>query len=146
MNKIKKLMFSVFPLSFIYCISCTKAKEVKENTSIANNLEVQTENIPSAADKLTSGWNVKYSTHIKPLIQAKCLTGGCHTTAGTATGYLTTYNEVILKVDTPMGNGALKKSILGYPGTPMPPSGSQKLTKSELLQFIYWLNNGAPNN
>lgn len=83
---------------------------------------------------------VKFSTHIQPIIQAKCLNLGCHGT-GYASGDLQVYAGVKVKVD----NGSLNDRLLVKKDMP-PPAAAVKLSDTELQQVKCWIEKGALNN
>jgi len=85
--------------------------------------------------------NVKYSTHIKPLIQNSCQ--GCH--SGTAPGGgidLATYAGVKAIADNGKFLGAISH-LGGY--NPMPKNGN-KLSDCQIHMVNIWINQGAPEN
>lgn len=81
--------------------------------------------------------NSSYSSDIKPIIAANCLSSGCHS-AGSANGDLTTYEGVKAKVD----NGSIDNRVIQQ--RTMPLSGS--LAMDDLKKIKCWLNSGASNN
>jgi hypothetical protein len=85
--------------------------------------------------------NVKYSTHIKPLIQTNCQ--GCHSGANPGGGLeLVTYEGVKAVAQ----NGKLVGSISHLPGyKPMPQNGN-KLSDCDIRKVQLWISNGTPNN
>ena len=85
--------------------------------------------------------NVKYSTHIKPLIQNSCQ--GCHSGSAPGGGIdLATYTGVKTVAD----NGKLIGSISHLTGySPMPKNGN-KLTDCQITMVNIWINQGAPEN
>ena len=85
--------------------------------------------------------NVKYSTHIKPIIQNTCQ--GCH--SGTAPGggiSLATYAGVKAIAD----NGKLFGSISHLTGYSAMPKNGNKLTDCQTTMVKLWINQGAPDN
>lgn len=85
--------------------------------------------------------NVKYSTHIKPIIQNACQ--GCH--SGTAPGggiNLATYAGVKAIADNGKFLGSISY-LTGYSG--MPKNGN-KLTDCQITMVKLWINQGAPEN
>lgn len=89
---------------------------------------------PGACDTIT------YAKHIKPIIDAKCATPGCHITGGAGNGDFTTHSGVLSKV----GTGAFKLRVFDSPTNPMPQSG--QLPQTELNLIKCWLDKGAPND
>lgn len=85
--------------------------------------------------------NVKYSTHIKPLIQNTCQ--GCHSGVAPGGGFeLATYAGVKAVAD----NGKLYGSISHLATySPMPKNGN-KLSDCQITMVKIWINSGAPEN
>lgn len=81
--------------------------------------------------------NVKYSTHIQPLLTQNCT--GCHTSSGTL---LATYAQVKAKVD----DGKLYCSISWNTGCLKMPQGGAKLSDCKIRAVKMWIDAGAPNN
>jgi len=82
--------------------------------------------------------NVKYSTHIKPLIQSYC--AGCHTsTSGTL---LTNYTQV----NTTISNGKFYCAINQTTGCLPMPQGGAKLSACKIRMVKIWIDAGALNN
>lgn len=85
--------------------------------------------------------NVKYSTHIKPLIQNYCQ--GCHSGAAPGGGIdLVTYAGVKSIAD----NGKFFGSISYLPNYKAMPQNGNKLTDCQILVVKLWINQGAPEN
>ncbi len=85
--------------------------------------------------------NVKYSTHIKTLIQNSCQ--GCH--SGTAPGGgidLATYAGVKAIAD----NGKIIGAISHLTGYSAMPKNGNKLTDCQIKMVNIWINQGAPEN
>ncbi len=84
--------------------------------------------------------SVKFSTSIKPIIDANCATSGCHEPRGTGPGDFTSFPDISLKVQS----GAFKARVIdGVPGF-MPATG--RLAQADIDKITCWLNAGAPNN
>ena len=85
--------------------------------------------------------NVKYSTHIKPLIQNSCQ--GCHSGVAPSGGIdLATYTGIKAVAD----NGKLYGSISHLTGySPMPKNGN-KLSDCQISMVNIWINSGSPEN
>lgn len=117
----KKGCFLIFLLCMILGIiaSCKKNKD-----DDLNNLD---------CSKISSG----YASSVKPVIDANCLSSGCHN-PGSANGDFTTYTGLKAKAD----NGSLDNRVIQQKN--MPPSGS--LSMDNLKKIKCWLNAGAPNN
>lgn len=81
--------------------------------------------------------NSKYSADIVPIINANCLSSGCHDAASAGRDY-TTYNGLKAAVD----NGSLESRVLD--SKTMPPGRS--LSMDDLKKIKCWINSGAPNN
>jgi len=81
-----------------------------------------------------------YAVDIKPIIDTKCATPGCHEPAGTGNGDFTVFSGVQSKVD----NGTIITRVYG--AKDMPSAGSPQLTADELSNLKCWLDQGAPNN
>jgi len=85
--------------------------------------------------------NVKYATHIKPLIQNACQ--GCHSGASPGGGIdLATYSGVKAIAD----NGKLFGSISYLSGYTAMPKNGNKLTDCQINMVKIWINQGAPEN
>jgi len=85
--------------------------------------------------------NVKYSTHIKPLIQNSCQ--GCHSGAAPGGGIdLATYAGVKAIADNGQFIGAISH-LTGY--SAMPKNGN-KLSDCQIKMVNIWINQGAPEN
>jgi hypothetical protein len=84
--------------------------------------------------------SVKFSTTIKPIIDANCATSGCHEPGGSGPGDFTSFADISLKVQ----NGSFKARVIdGVPGF-MPATG--RLPQADIDKITCWLNAGAPNN
>ncbi len=85
--------------------------------------------------------NVKYSTHIKPLIQNTCQ--GCHSGAAPAGGIdLSTYAGIKAIADNGKFFGTISH-LTGY--KPMPQNGN-KLSDCRINMVKIWINGGALEN
>lgn len=85
--------------------------------------------------------NVKYSTHIKPLIQNSCQ--GCHSGVAPGGGIdLATYTGVKAIADNGKFIGAISH-LTGY--VPMPQNGN-KLSDCQINMVTIWINNGSQEN
>jgi len=85
--------------------------------------------------------NVKYSTHIKPLIQNACQ--GCHSGAIPDGGInLASY----LGVKAIAGNGKFFGSICHIATYCAMPENGNKLTDCQINMVKIWINHGAPEN
>ena len=88
--------------------------------------------------------NVKYSTTIKPILDASC--NRCHSSgSGLGGGYVfDTYAGVKDELDN-AGDELLKAIKHIGPVTPMPKDGG-KLSDCEIAKIEAWINQGYPNN
>lgn len=85
--------------------------------------------------------NVKFSTHIKPLIQNNCQ--GCHSGAAPGGGInLATYAGVKAIAD----NGKFFGSISHLTGYKAMPQNGNKLTDCQITTVKIWINQGSPEN
>ncbi len=85
--------------------------------------------------------NVKFSTHIKPLIQNNCQ--GCHSGAAPGGGInLVTYAGVKAIAD----NGKFFGSISHLTGYKAMPQNGNKLTDCQITTVKIWINQGSPEN
>jgi uncharacterized membrane protein len=85
--------------------------------------------------------NVKYSTHILPLIQNACQ--GCHSGASPGGGInLATYAGVKAIAD----NGKFFGSISFLSGYSQMPKNGSKLTDCQITMVKIWINQGSPQN
>jgi hypothetical protein len=85
--------------------------------------------------------NVKYSTHIRPLIQNTCQ--GCHSGAAPGGGIdLSTYAGVKAMAD----NGKLFGSISHVSGYSAMPKNGNQLTDCQISMVKIWIYQGAPEN
>lgn len=84
---------------------------------------------------------VRYSTTIRPIIEANCAISGCHVQGGEGNGDFTTYTALRAKVD----GGQLLPSINQESNAvAMPPNG--KLSDCEIAKITLWVQQGAPQN
>ena len=85
--------------------------------------------------------NIKYSTHIKPLIQNNCQ--GCHSGAAPGGGIdLSSYAGVKAVAN----NGKFFGSISHLFGYSAMPKNGNKLTDCQINIVKIWINQGSPNN
>lgn len=84
---------------------------------------------------------VTYATMVKPLIDSKCATAGCHV-GSTVPGYdFSNYTGVAAVASS----GKLVAAINHTGPNPMP-LGSAKLDDCTITKITKWVNDGAPNN
>lgn len=87
--------------------------------------------------------NVKYSTFIKPMMDAKCV--GCHNDGNPSGGVkLNTYAGVQAVALSGQLYGVLT-GIPPYASVMMPPGGP-KWPECDINKVKSWINKGAPNN
>ncbi len=84
---------------------------------------------------------VRYSTSVRPIIEANCAVSGCHVPGGEGNGDYTTFSALQAKATS----GVLLPSInqVGN-AVVMPPSG--KLSECEIATITVWVQQGAPQN
>ena len=78
-----------------------------------------------------------YNADIKTIIEASCLSSGCHG-SGSSRGDFTTYSGL----KTYITNGSFKREVIT---TKNMPEGSS-LSSSQLSMISCWLDSGAPEN
>ena len=81
--------------------------------------------------------NSNYSAIIKPIIDANCLSSGCHN-AGSVNGDFTNHAGLKAVAD----KGKLQDRLINQRN--MPPS--QPLPLEDLKKIKCWISSGAPNN
>ncbi len=118
MNKIKIIVIVILGLNFSACYYD------KEETLYPNNFV-----------KLSDTSTVSYISLVKPLIDSKCATSGCHDASASGNVKLTNYTEVFAKKDRIKARAIDKKD--------MPSSG---LSSSNISILQRWLDQGAKNN
>lgn len=85
--------------------------------------------------------NVKFSTHVQPIIKNFCQ--GCHSGSAPSGGIgLENYNQVKTVAD----NGKLLGSIDHLPGFSPMPKGSSKMSLCNIRTIAKWIEAGAQNN
>jgi uncharacterized membrane protein len=117
MNKIKIIVFVILGLNFSACYYD------KEQTLYPNKFVVDTS-------------SVSYAALVKPLIDSKCATSGCHDATAVGSVRLTTYAEVFAKKD--------RIKVRSIDEKTMPTAGP--LSSSEISILQRWLDQGAKNN
>ena len=86
----------------------------------------------------SNGVNVPlYSTQIRPIIETRCATTGCHVTGGSAPNTFASHAEV-KAVATAVKTRTSDRT--------MPPSGSPALSDEEINLIAAWVDGGAPDN
>lgn len=78
-----------------------------------------------------------YTSSVKEIIAANCLSSGCHGN-GSANGNLSTYEGLLVRVN----NGTLSKRV--FEQKDMPAGGSLSLEDQKKIKC--WLESGAPKN
>ena len=92
---------------------------------------------PQSATINCTGINAQYSTGIKPIMENKCATDGCHNAATAAGGtVLETYAQVAAKAAAINLRCVVQKNM--PPGTP--------LTQAEIATLKCWIDSGTLNN
>ena len=81
--------------------------------------------------------NVTWSGTVKPIMETRCATPGCHVPGGTGPGDFNQYTEVKARVD----NGKFQQFV--FDARTMPPGG---MPSCELKKLQNWVAAGAPNN
>lgn len=95
---------------------------------------------PASTCNLTT---VTFATTIKPIIEANCISSGCHDAATASNGYdLTTYAGVKLSVDNNKMLGVINHSS----GFSAMPKNAAMLSQCNLDQIKKWVDDGALNN
>lgn len=86
---------------------------------------------------------VTYTNDVKPILDAKCATAGCHDAATAAGGYdLST--QVATK--TSATDGKLVGTVNWTAGFSAMPKNQPKLSQCEINKITRWVNQGALNN
>jgi uncharacterized membrane protein len=92
---------------------------------------------PGSGNINCSGVVPSYTADVRPLLQTKCNTSGCHNAAsGAGSVVLETHTQVASKKARINQRCVIEKT--------MPPTGP--LTPSELKTLKCWIDAGAPNN
>ena len=78
-----------------------------------------------------------YSTSVKAIIEANCLSSGCHG-SGSSNGNLSTYDGLLIRVN----NGTLSKRVLERKDMPI----GNSLSLEDQKKIKCWLESGAPKN
>lgn len=87
--------------------------------------------------------DVKYSTHVVPILNQNCALGGCHNTASKAAGVAyDTHAETLITVN----NNKLMNTIKHVSGFSQMPKGGSKLSDCDINKIQIWINKGALNN
>lgn len=98
---------------------------------------------PTPANVVCDTTTATYSTDIKPIIDAKCATSGCHDAGGAGGGYIfTTYAGFMVAVNS----GKLLGSINWSSGYVAMPQALPKLDQCDIDKITRWVNLGAANN
>ena len=91
---------------------------------------------------------IKYSTDIKPIMDASCaISGGCHDAAGNANTGGLDYTQISV-----LQGSVTQAAIIGdINGTPTSrnhamPLNLPKLSTCDIKKITRWVNEGAPNN
>lgn len=110
-----------------------------------------TSNITNIDNVVIPTQNVSYSLHIQPLLNAKCLSSGCHNDQSRAgnlslTSYSNTTASYLVVAPGLPQNSLLVLTTQGLTTNPMPPIGYQPLTKNQIDGIKTWVKEGAKNN
>jgi hypothetical protein len=85
--------------------------------------------------------NVTFSQTIKPILDSKCATAGCHDAATLAGGYnFTVYGGARAARSRMVG------AITWAPGHSQMPKGMNKLGDCDIAKITKWVNDGAQDN
>jgi uncharacterized membrane protein len=92
---------------------------------------------PGSGTVSCTGVAAKFTTNVKPLMQRKCATSGCHNAASSAGGVvLETYTQIAGKAARINQRCVVEKSM--PPGAP--------LNSTEIATIKCWIDSGSPNN
>jgi len=80
---------------------------------------------------------VTYTSAIKAIIDANCISSGCHN-SGSPHGNYTTYDGVLIRAN----NGTLSKRVLYTKDMPK----NSTLTLDDRKKIKCWIDSGAPKN
>ena len=86
--------------------------------------------------------NVTYSATVKPVVDARCATAGCHATAAPTGINLSTHSGMAAIA----ASGKLLSAINHDGNASFMPQGQSKLDDCTIAQITKWVNDGAPNN
>lgn len=86
--------------------------------------------------------NVTFSGVIKPIIDAKCATAGCHINASASGISLADYHGVAGIANS----GKLLAAITHSGQASFMPKGQAKLDDCTIAKITKWVNDGAPDN
>ena len=96
---------------------------------------------PALLPKVLNCDSVKFSTSIKPIIDASCATSGCHDGSPSTPGNFTNFADISLRVQA----GTFKSYVIdGVPA--IMPKGGSRLPDDQIEKIKCWLDAGAPNN
>lgn len=92
---------------------------------------------PGSGTISCTGVAAKFTTDVKPLLQSKCATSGCHNSASAAGGVvLETYAQIAGKSARINQRCVVEKTM--PPGAPLNPT--------EIAIIKCWIDSGSPNN
>lgn len=86
--------------------------------------------------------NVTFSAVVKPIIDSRCATAGCHNNATISGIDLSAYSGVAAIA----ASGKLVSAITHDGQTSFMPKGQSKLDDCTIAKITSWVNDGAPNN
>jgi uncharacterized membrane protein len=87
---------------------------------------------------------ISFSKHIKPIIQANCVS--CHKAGGFAASYADFDTDMYPVLKTKADNGTLRGRAVDLTITPTMPYGSPPLPEETRNILKCWIEAGAPNN
>lgn len=97
---------------------------------------------PSGGTGACDTTNITFSGVVKPIIDAKCATAGCHFDASVNGIDLFHYSGVAAVAN----NGKLMSAITHNGQASFMPKGMPKLDDCTIAKIRVWVNAGAPNN
>lgn len=109
--------------AFSFCLTLFTSCKKNKNDDL-NNLDC-------------SKINATYASDVRPVLEANCLSSGCHNSNST-NGDFTSYTGVKVKVD----NSSFDSRVIQQKNMPL----SSSLTTEQLKKIKCWLNAGALNN
>lgn len=128
-----KKLFSISILAAIVIAACTKENYENDHPKVKVIPPPTNPNTPAAID--TCKDSVKYSVHIKRIMNNNCAKSGCHD--GIAQSNFSDYSTIL--ADT-----ANIVSRMNDASNPMPPTGLLDVCK--ISQVKAWVKAGAKNN
>lgn len=127
MNKTKITLLSALTICFL-AIGCNKD----------NGDDMYPNDPGTGCDSV----NVTFSAQVKPVIDSKCATSGCHAAAAPTGINLSNHSGVAAIANS----GKLMSAITHDGNASAMPQGSAKLDDCTIAKVRKWVNDGAPNN